>query len=318
VPESKLHSTFAALQQFLVSSDKKDGYQVRVANRLWGQQGYHFLPQFLEVTRAQYGAELAPVDFSQANAARQTINGWTEEQTEHKIKNLIPSGGLSADTRLVLTNTVYFNANWMHKFDKSETTAAPFHISADQKVTVPMMQQCRLFRYAAADGLQILELPYGQSRSLSMLVLLPDSAEGLADLQKRLTDDNVQKWCESFTAETVEVHLPKFKLTAEFRLTDVLASMGMTLAFDSARADFSGISTVEPLFISAVIHKAYVDVNEDGTEAAAATAVVVGPTARPATAEPVVFRADHPFVFIIRDDRTNSILFLGQVLNPKA
>jgi serpin B len=316
LPESRLHSAFAALQQRLTSGDKKDGYQLLVANRLWGQQGYHFLSQFLQRTRAGYGAELAQVNFSQADAARQTINRWTEERTDHKIKNLIPSGGLTPDTRLVLTNAVYFNGKWMHEFERTSTTDAPFHVSPDQQVTVPTMQQSHSFRYVAADGLQILQLPYGQSKGASMLVLLPDVTDGLGELQKRLTNENLEKWSKTLAATSLTVYLPKFTVTAEFQLRDVLESMGMTLAFDPERADLSGISTQDRLFISAVIHKAFVDVNEEGTEAAAATEV--SPSMSTMTEEPVVFRADHPFVFVIRDDRTDSILFLGQVLNPKS
>ena len=300
------------------SGDKKHGCDVRIANRLWGQQGLHFAPAYLQLTWTDYGAELAQVNFSQTEAARTTINRWVEEQTENKIQNLIPSGGLDANTRLVLTNAIYFKASWSHRFEKMSTTDAPFHISAAQQVAVPMMHQSHSFRYSAADNLQIVELPYGTQGQLSMLVLLPRQIEGLVDLQKRLTGDNLRKWTNRLEAKPVEVSLPRFKVTAQFQLNTVLESMGMTLAFDSKRADFSGISSDGQLFISAIFHKAFVDVNEEGTEAAAATGVTMKPSAMRVSDPPIVFRADHPFVFVIRDNRTESILFVGQVVNLKA
>ena len=217
----------------------------------------------------------------------------------------------------MLTNAIYFKARWTHEFSKSATTDAPFHISDSQQITVPMMHQTHRLRYGASDDLQVLELPYAQDGSLSMLILLPKKIDGLADLEKRLTSENLQKWSAGLQSRPVKVHLPKFKMTSEFSLKDVLESMGMPLAF-SDKADFSRMSTEEQLFISAVIHKAFVDVNEEGTEAAAATAIVMRATAAfPAPEEPVEFRADHPFVFLIRDNRTQSILFLGSLVNPK-
>lgn len=317
VPEAKLHSAFNTLGNLLAFSDKTPGFQLRVANRLWGQKGFHFLPEFLHVTNANYGADLGLLDFKQAEAARKTINSWIEEQTDRKIQDLIAPGVLDADTRLVLTNAIYFKARWTHEFSKSATTDAPFHTSDSQQITVPMMHQTHRLRYAASDNVQLLELPYAEDGRLSMLILLPKKIDGLTDLEKGLTSENLQKWTAGLKSRPVKVHLPRFKMTSEFSLGDLLESMGMPLAF-SDKADFSRMSTQEQLFISAVIHKAFVDVNEEGTEAAAATAVVMHPTAAfPSPEEPVEFRADHPFVFLIRDNRTQSILFLGRMLNPK-
>jgi serpin B len=314
----KLHSAFSTLRKLLDVSDKTSGFQLQVTNRLWGQKGFHFLPEFLQVTNAGYGAELGLLDFKQADAARKTINSWIEEQTDRKLQNLLAPGVLNANTRLVLTTAIYFKARWTHEFDKGNTTDALFHVSAAEQVTVPMMNQSHSFRYLAVDDLQIVALPYGPQGNLSMLVLLPSQIEGLPGLQKLLTSENLRKWSNGLQVRPVRVSLPRFKVTAQFQMNDVLERMGMTLAFDSERADFSGMSTEEQLFISAVIHKAFVDVNEEGTEAAAATAVTMRSTAVRVSEKPVEFRADHPFVFIIRDNRTESILFLGQVVNPKA
>ena len=318
MPEAKLHPAFNALRKLLAPSDKTPGFQLRVANRLWGQTGFQFQPEFLQVTKESYGAEFGQLDFKQTEAARKTINSWVGEQTDHKIQDLLAPGVLDESTRLVLTNAIYFKARWTNEFSKAATTDAPFHLSSSQQIAVPTMQQKRRLSYGTADGLQLLELPYAEGGSLSMLILLPQEIDGLSDLERNLTSENLQKWSSGLRSRPVEVHLPKFTMTSEFSLKEVLESMGMSLAF-SARADFSGMSTQEQLFISAVIHKAFVDVNEEGTEAAAATAIVMramGMRAHPE--EPVVFRADHPFVFLIRENRTQSILFLGRVVNPKS
>jgi serine protease inhibitor len=317
LPEAKLNPAFATLRKLLNDSEETPGFQLRIANRLWGQKGFHFMPEFLQVTKADYGAKLGLLDFKQAEAARETINSWIEEQTNDKIQNLIGPGVLDASTRLVLTNAIYFKARWMHEFSKDATTDAPFHVSVSQQIAVPTMHQTHRLRYSQSNGVQLLELPYGENSSLSMLILLPKAIDGLGDLEKRLTSENLQKWSAGLQTRLVKVDLPKFKTTSQFSLGGVLESMGMSLAF-SDKADFSGMSTEERLFISAVIHKAFVDVNEEGTEAAAATASAAGEKAmRPRPEEPVEFRADHPFVFLIRDNRTQSILFLGRMVNPK-
>jgi serpin B len=316
-PAASVSPAFAALGKLLGSGDKTSKFQLRVANRLWGQQGFHFLPGFLKVTSANFGADLGLVDFGQSEAARKTINTWIEEQTAGKIQNLLAPGVLNANTRLVLTNAIYFKARWTHEFSKGATADAPFHTSAAAEIAVPTMHQTERLNYGAADGIQVLELPYGGDHSLSMFILLPDKVDGLADLEKRLTGENLQKWLAGLQSRPVKVDLPKFKMTSEFSLSDTLAALGMPLAF-SNKADFSGMSTQEPLSISAVIHKAFVAVDEDGTEAAAATAVgIKAEAAAPSPEEPIEFRADHPFVFLIRDKRTQSILFIGRLAQPE-
>ena len=319
MPKDQLHDGMRALQAFWTTPDKKKGIRLNLANRLWGHEGYEFLPEFLTVTREKYAAELARLNFAQTEDARQTINGWVEKQTEDKITDLIPAGVLSADTKLVLTNAVYFHGIWSDPFKKDRTKDEDFNLTATDKIKVPLMHRWDEFRYGAVDDLQILELPYGDG-SLSMVVLLPKEIDGLADLESKLTFHNLQRWMTSVKQEDeVKVYLPKFKTTSQFQMADTLKAMGMELAFDGNAADFSGMTGGRDLFISEVIHKAFVDVNEEGTEAAAATGVVMAPTSAAPIQEPKeppVFRADHPFVFMIRDNRNGAIMFLGRITNP--
>jgi len=314
LPQEKLHPAFAQWVNRLNRQDSKSGYRLNMANRLWGQQGFGFLPSFLDVTRENYGAELAQVDFStNPENARHRINSWIGEQTQGKIAELIPSGVLNTTTRLVLTNAIYFKGDWSTRFEKRLTKQAPFHISADETIKVPLMFQKGKFAYRQFNGVQALELPYG-NKDLAMLILLPDRGHELSALEQKLTAEKLADWIPRLRQREVRVRLPKFKLTAQFRLKDTLASMGMTDAFGS-QADFSGINGRHDLLLSAVIHQAFVEVNEEGTEAAAASGGAV--QLKGVFPEPPLFRADHPFLFLIRDRRTGSILFLGRVLNPK-
>jgi serpin B len=314
LPEAEVHQAFASLMATL-NAPKKDTYELRMANRLWGQTGYGFLPEFLGTTSKQYGAELAQVDFvNKAEKSRQEINAWVERQTNNKIMDLLPPNSVSDLTRLVLTNAIYFKGKWRHEFDKKATKNAPFTMSATEKVDVPLMFQKQRFKYGEMGELQLLEMGY-KGDDLSMLVLLPKKVDGLQRLEKELTADNLDKWSSAMLMREVQTYLPRFKLTEQFQLNSMLAGMGMPSAFDPGKADFSGMNGKRDLFISAAVHKAFVDVNEEGTEAAAATGVVVGVTSLPPP--PKVFRADHPFVFMIRENRTGSILFMGRVTNPK-
>jgi serpin B len=312
--QQRLHSTFAALSKDLHADSKTQGYQLQVANALWGQKGYRFRDDFLTTTKTYYGAGLNEVDFqTAAEEARQTINTWVERQTKDKIKDLIPPGAVDALTRLVLTNAVYFKGDWLSPFMKPLTQEEEFKVSADRHITVPLMHQTEFCKYFEGDDFQALELPYVREK-LSLVVLLPKKVDGLAEFAQSLTAENLSKWLPQLQRREVQVTLPKFKVTAQFTLNEVLSRMGMTLAFSDA-ADFSGMSE-EPLSISAVIHKAYVDVNEEGTEAAAATGI--GMKALALGPPPAVFRADHPFIFLIRDNGSGSILFLGRLIQPQA
>jgi serpin B len=307
-----LHLAFAALEARLVEVGQGGAVQLRVANRLWPQEGYEFREAFLALVLQYYGAPVRPVDYRNAEAARRTINAWVEERTERKIQELIPPRILDALTRLVLVNAIYFKGNWASQFEKEVTHAAPFWVTPGEQAQVQMMAQTHEFGYAEFDGLQALELPY-VGEDASMIVLLPRERDGLAALEAALTVQNLDRWTSGLSPDTVEVFLPAFEVTFPVRLDEALQSLGMVDAFSGARADFSGMDDSRGLFIGAVLHKAFVAVNEEGTEAAAATAVVVG---RGMPMPPPVFRADHPFLFLIREKRMGSVLFLGRVVNP--
>jgi serpin B len=293
-------------------------YQLSVANRLWGQKGYGFLPEFLKLSQDSYGAGLQELDFAKAtDQARQTINDWVAKETQGRIKDLLQPGVLKPATRLVLTNAIYFKARWASVFSDSATKKEDFKVGTSKSVKVDMMHQNGNKNLLETDAFQMLELPY-ERNELSMLVLLPRQVDGLPQLEKQLSAENLAKWVGDMKRYQVDLSLPKYKYTAEFELKKVLSALGMGLAFSDA-ADFSGMATGEKLQIDAVIHKAFVAVDEKGTEAAAATAVTVMPTAAPKPPPPpppATFRADHPFVFLIRDNRTGSILFMGRVVDP--
>jgi len=315
--QDRLPAAYATLVKELNAEDQKRAYQLRVANALWGQKGYPFRADFLKITHDNYGAGLREIDFAASEAARRTINTWVEKETNDKIKDLIPSGVLSGDTRLVLTNAIYFKGKWARPFKKSQTRDDSFFVAADKKAIVPMMNDKADFKYLDQPEFQALELPY-KGKDLSMVVLLPRKVGDLARFDEHLTAAKLADWLPRMQTREVVVTLPKFKMTAEFQLQDILARMGMPSAFDPNKADFSGMDGKKDLFVSAVIHKAFVDVNEEGTEAAAGTAVEIAAAADGGGHAPATFRADHPFVFGIRDNRNGSILFLGRVVNPKA
>jgi serpin B len=321
--QDRLHPAFGSLLRQLNTPLKdyrgKPAYQLIVSNALWGQKGYPFRKEFTQLVKANYGAGLNDVNFNKPGQACGTINDWVAEKTKDKIKDLIPQGVLTPLTRLVLTNAIYFKSNWASEFKKRATKDGPFHLSAEKQITVPLMNQQKRFGYMETDTFQAIEMPY-KRRDLSMIVFLPKKVDGLAAVEKTLTVENLARWLKQLKAETVKVTFPKYKLTSQFRLAEVLKAMGMTNAFNAKLADFSGMTTVEErLWIAEVIHKAFVAVDEQGTEAAAATAVIMrtlnGHMGKPAT--PKIFKADHPFLFLIRHNATGSILFMGRVMNPK-
>jgi len=291
-------------------------YTLSVANALWGQKGYGFLSDFLAFLDKHYGAGLHEVDFAgNAEGARETINTWVEKETRDKIKNLIPPGTLTPQTRLVLANAIYFKGTWASQFEKKATKNGDFLLAPGRKVRVPMMRQEEDFGYLDGGDFQALQMTY-KGGELAMLILLPKKTDGLAALEESLTDARLAEWVSKLGSANVAVTMPRFKMTWQSGLAKWLKKMGMNLAFDAGKADFSGMNGgKEPLWISEVIHKAFVDVNEEGTEAAAATAAIaLGGEAAPS--KPVVFRADHPFLFLIRDVRSGCILFLGRLVNP--
>jgi serpin B len=313
LPDGRLQEGFGALNTMLNAKSKS--YRLNVANRLWGQSGFHFEAPFLKSTLEHYGAELGKVDFAEIEPARRTINQWVAERTDGKIAGLLPPGVLQEKTRLVLTNAICFKGTWKYRFAKTDTHEAPFHITNDRQIQVPMMQQTGALRYAQVEDTQLLELPYIGGH-LSMVILLPTRLDVLPALEKKLAAADVQKWISTLHDEDeVEVYIPKFSFTSQMGLKDTLSSLGMTLAF-SDQADLSGISTEKEQKLFDMIHQAFVDVNEEGTEAAAATGHIGGDAPGPVP-QRVVFRADHPFLFLIKDQRTGAILFLGRVVHPK-
>jgi serpin B len=313
--QKELHPTFGKLETWLNGIQEKGDVQLNVANSLWPQKGYSFLKEYLTLTKKYYGVTITPLDYRQAvEEARKIINQWVEEKTKDKIKNLIKPGILNPLTRLVLVNAIYFKGNWASQFDQKRTKDDTFYLLSGKRVQVPMMAQKQAFRYAEKESLQVLELPY-VGEDLSMVVLLPGKIDGLPELETYLTPGRLMHWTAGLRKQKVQVFLPKFKMTSQFRLDQTLTAMGMRDAFDPGKANFAGMDGQRNwLYIGAVIHKAFVDVNEEGTEAAAATAVAMRiKMARPPSP---MFRADHPFIFLIRDNKTGSILFIGRVLDP--
>ena len=311
----RLHPAFEKLEERLEALQEEGNVQLEIANSLWPHKSYPILEEYIGLVKKYYGVKITPLDYAaNIEAARSIINEWVEEKTKDKIKDMIGPGVLDALTRLVLVNAIYFKGNWADQFEEELTKDAPFHPLSGESIEVPMMKQQETFGYAEHEDLQILQMPYAGDE-MSMLVLLPKNMDGLANLQSVLSKENLEKWIKSIRKKEVLVFLPKFKVTSQFRLDEALASMGMTDAFSPEKADLSGIDG-EPhrLYIGAVIHKAFVDVNEEGTEAAASTAVGFALASMP---EPVpTFRADHPFIFMIRDNNTGSILFMGRIVDP--
>jgi len=318
LPQHSLHPAFNSLDQQLKARGQgakgKDGkgFRLNIVNAIWGQVGYSFLADYLDLLAQNYGAGLRTLDFRTApESSRQIINKWVGDQTEQRIKDLIPVGAIEPFTRLVLTNAIYFNAAWANNFEKSMTQPAPFHLLEGQTVDVPMMRQTERLGYAAGDGYQAVSLPY-DGRELEMVVLLPDAGM-FAEFEKSLDADKAGSIIKAIVPRQVALSMPRFKFESEFSLGKLLSSMGMPTAF-SSQADFSGMTGNLELSISEVIHKAFVGVDEAGTEAAAATAVIMRATAMPTT--PLEVTVDRPFIFLIRDIQTGSLIFVGRVINP--
>jgi len=316
--QTALHPAFNGLDQALMSraenipAEQGDGFTLSVANALWGQVDYAFQAEFLDLLAENYGAGMQTVDYANdAEGARQLINQWVADETRDKIKDLLQPGAVDALTRLVLTNAIYFKAGWINTFDETLTAEAPFYKLDGSTANIPMMHINEGFGYLAEDGFQAIELPY-VGGDVSMVVLLPDEGQFEA-FEAGLNAAQLDSIMTQMGYEQINLALPKFKIESEFGLGDALQAMGMTQAF-SPEADFSGMTGNRDLHIGAVIHKAFVDVNETGTEAAAATAVIMELTMAPA--EPINVTVDRPFLFMIYDRPTGTILFMGRVVEP--
>jgi serpin B len=380
LPADRLHSAYGSLIRDL-NGAHRTGYELSVANRLWGQEGFPIRQSFLDTTRDHYGGELGRLDFARdTENSRQAINRWVEGQTNNRIKDLIPQGGVTPDTSLVLTNAIYFLGDWKHSFHKDATTFRPFAVNATEQISAPTMFQNGRFRYADGGDFQMLELPY-KGDELSMLLVLPKAGgradatglnpnsgspeitlappsagtpsilipgdnvfsgtlsgaivpatyspiplngfapgpvgiDSLTALEAALNPEALQTSIENLRYRDVNVYLPKFKLETGVKLKDTLSDMGMPIAFSDG-ADFSGISDIG-LKISEVRHKAFIELDEEGTEAAAATSIgMVTTTSIHQPPPPILFNADHPFHFLIRDNVSGSTLFMGRVARPE-
>jgi serpin B len=313
--QDKFNSAMSNLRQTFARIDANKRIELNVANGLWFQNSYNFTQAFLDLAREKYGAVANAVDFnSDHEAVARQINLWLSAQTKEKIKNALPSGALGSETRAVIVNAISFKADWASRFDASMTKQEPFWIMPEHSIQAPMMSQVHVFRYTEQDGLQILELPY-VGYDLSMVVLLPKERDGLPQMENRLSYDHIAKWLQALLYRTVDVRLPKFSTDSRFPLKPTLSAMGMSDAFSESRADFSGMTPKRPLFIDAVEHAALIEVDEKGTVAAAATSVSFG-CGVDNHASPATFHADHPFIFLIRDNHTGTILFLGRIIDP--
>ncbi|MDQ7824751.1 MAG: serpin family protein [Candidatus Eremiobacteraeota bacterium] len=319
LPPAKLHPAFQELLDRFNNREDRECYELVVANRLWGQKGYKFLPSFLDDEKKFYQSGLGEVDFKKrTEEARQVINKWIEDATKKRIRDLIPPGALDADSRLVLTNAIYFKSEWGEQFEKRLTKKERFWAGGKNEIKVAMMHAQYRMSYLKGKGYQVLAIPYKRSE-LSMIVVLPDARDGLEAFLSRYDEKACAKDIRSLSAATVDLALPKFTTTSSFFLGKLLKALGMKTPFQFGPADFSGIDGTKLLFISEVIHKAFVDVNEEGTEAAAATAVVMAGGAMPTEPPRIIkFTVDHPFLFLIRENATGSILFMGTVKNPTA
>jgi serpin B len=304
------HAAFGALLSALRKSNGREGMTLSIANRLWAQQSFSFNPDFLHTMGHRYDAPLGRVNFGESQKAREAINRWVAGETRDRIPSLLGEGEVTSDTRLVLANAVYFKGAWRVAFDQKDTKPGQFRTKGGP-VPADLMHRTGKYRYGHVDGVQLAELPY--RGGLSMLVVLPDADGALADVEGRLAE-SYGRWLSELAVEEVDLEIPRWKtISDEMNLGDHLRSLGMQLAFSDA-ADFSAMTTQEKLHISLVIQKAFVQVTEEGTEAAAATAVIIVSVSAQVTPQ---FHADHPFLYFIRDPETGLVLFMGRVLDPR-
>ena len=324
ISQENLHPAFNALDQELASrgegAEGKDGegFRLNIANAVWSQEDYDFLESFLEVLAESYGAGVRLMDFMAApERARFTINDWVAHQTEGRIKDLIPPGLIDGSTRMVLTNAIYFSAAWFHPFDPGRTRDGQFNLLDGRAVDFPMMKRDGWFGYAKGEGYQAVELLYG-GQELSMVILLPDEGR-FGGFEESLDSDVVSQAIHGLMEQRIILTMPNFEFESEFGLAETLEKMGMPNAFDDQSSDFSGMDGNSCpakdgpcLSIRDVVHKTFVSVDEEGTEAAAASAVVVG-----ITSVPPEVSVDRPFIFLIRDLKTGALLFVGRVLDPR-
>lgn len=314
-PPDGFYSAIAELQTSLSKQANLGANRLSMANAVWLQRGFPLQPEFEQTMEHQYQAPLTPLDFrTDPAAAAAQINNWTAQHTENKIPELFSPGSIERDTRMILSSAIYFYGKWKSPFPLKATSPEPFHPAPRDSVTASFMHQTSSFRYAETDTAQVLEMNY-DGTPLAFDIILPKAVGGLGELERSLTQDKLTVWFSGLSSRKVDVSMPKFRAESQFQLQKVLSRMGMAEAF-SRSADFSGIDGRRDLFVGSIVHKAFVDVGEQGTEAAAATGITVRPLAMRREEEPVVFRADHPFLFFVRDTTTGTILFAGRLSKP--
>ncbi|BBM86945.1 serpin family protein [Candidatus Uabimicrobium amorphum] len=313
-PSTNPHPSFSALIDATQPTNAL--YKLYVANALWGQKDYDFLPEFLQTTGKNYGAGLFEVDFKkETEQARNTINHWVEHNTQQKIKELLKQGTIKDKTRLVLTNAIYFKGDWLHPFDANDTYDQTFHLNKSENVQVATMSQNeRAFLHYQQPDFQAVSLPY-KGEEVEMIIFLPTEIDGIQTIEAQLTAEKVASVRGKMERKSMMLALPKFKAESEFELGEVLEQLGMQDAFTEGVADFSEMTTEERLFISKVVHQAVVNVDEKGTEAAAATGVVMN--AESAVMVDVRFIVNRPFAFVISNAKTGSVLFAGRIVDPR-
>jgi serpin B len=322
LPEEAIHPTYNALLMAIEESQEKaqdemegNRFQLNIANSIWGQADFAFKQPFLEILAQNYGAGIFAVDFIQnPEGARLAINDWVAEETEQKIEDLIPEGAIDSLTRLILANAIYFNGSWMHPFNESMTSDAPFYTLDGSEITVDRMKLYgENFIYGRGENYQAINLPY-LSSDFVMTLLVPD-AGAFNEFETQLNQDELTAILSNMSFTRVDLEMPKFDFESDINANDPLIALGMGDAFDPQFADFSGISDEEDLMITDVLHKATITVDEEGTEAAAATAVIIGVTSA-MPEDPISLVVDRPFMFMIRHQPTNTILFMGRVIQP--
>lgn len=310
MPLEEINSAFADLLTLLNNPDPQ--VELALANSLWAREGVDFHRDFLERNSEYYKAEVTEIDFDQDDAA-DIINSWVKDNTGGKIEDLVESP-IDTDSILFLINAIYFKGEWTNKFDPDETRVVPFTLADGSQTDHPLMFKYSSFDYFQSDLFQAVRLPYGENERLGMFIFLPREGVSKEELYRKLQDEPWKKQTEKFYSMEGEIGLPRFQFEYEVSLNDTLESLGMGIAFDQDQADFSRMRPIPPeLFISEVKHKSFVEVNEEGTEAAAATSVEIAVTSMPETFSMII---DRPFIFTIADNMTGTILFMGEVTNP--
>lgn len=309
--DKNFHKQMGALQQELLGK-QSDGVDIALANQLWAEKSYRFKCRYLRTTKKSYKAPVKRLNFKEKpNDSRIEINQWVEELTRDRIKDLLPDGSISSLTKMVLTNAIYFKGQWDKEFEKDNTRNDTFTTIDGEKLETPMMNAKEKFNVYQGDGIKLLELPY-KGNDFSMLVLLPNEDRTLGEIERTLSVDNLNDYISKLAEREVMLKLPKFKFDAEYQLKQTLSEMGMPIAFSNT-ANFSRMSRSNDLKVDEIFHKAFVEVSEEGTEAAAATAVVIVLKSISLTVD---FFANRPFIFIIRENTDGNILFMGRVTNP--